>query len=289
VPAVEYRAFDAPEDAWPEFLGGGLDLAEIPADVLPDATSRFGSQGIAPVARVLYCAFNESNEQFRDPSLRGAVSLGLDRQEIVDSVYGRLPEAATSIVPPTIPGHAQAACGDRCERDVDRAASLTAGLSRKTRTFALDYAASPAGDRLAAAIATQLAEVGLRVTPRPHLVPEYESLLAEGAHEMFCLAWVADYPRQQAFLEPLLASGSLDNRAGVENPQLDALLEEARLTLDVNARQRLYAEAERRALSAMHVIPVVWFRSHFAVQPHVQGFALDPLGRYDAAALSISA
>jgi ABC-type oligopeptide transport system substrate-binding subunit len=286
--AVEYRAFDAPEEAWPEFLSGELDLAEIPADVLPDATSQFGSQGIAPVARLLYCTFNERNEQFRDPALRSAVSLGLDREGILESVYARLPEPASAIVPPTIPGHASGACGGLCQQDADRAASLVQSLPKKSRTFALDYASSPAGDRLAGAVAEQLGQIGLHVTPRPHLVAEYEDLLGAGEHQMVCLVWVADYPRQQAFLEPLLASDSLDNRAGIEDPQLDGLLEEARLTLDASARQRLYAEAERRALTAMHVIPVLWFRSHLAVQPHVQGFALDALGRYNAAALSIA-
>ena len=288
VSSIEYRTFEAPEEAWPDFLNGELDLAEIPADVLSDATSRFGSDGVVPVSRVLYCAFNEDDERFQDARLRSAVSVGIDRQNLVDSVFARLPQAATSIVPPPIPGHDADACGDRCEHDGERASALVQALPKRSRAFALDYAASPAGDRLAAAMASQLADVGFRVTPRPHVASEYETVLEDGTHEMFCLVWVGDYPRQQAFLEPLLASTSMDNRAGVENPQLDAILEEARVTLDGTARQRLYADAERRALSAMHVIPVVWFREHLAVQSHVQGFALDPLGRYDVAKLSVA-
>ncbi len=289
VPAVEYRAFDAPEEAWPEFLAGELDVAEIPAEVVPDATSRFGSRGIVPVARLLYCAFNQSDERFRDADLRTAASLALDRESIVDTVFARLPLAASSVVPPAIPGHAARACGDRCDHDPDRAAALIRDLPRKSRTFFLDYAASGVGDRLATAVAEQLGAVGFRVTPRPHLAEGYEELLEEGQHEMFCLVWVADYPRQQAFLEPLLAEGSIDNRAAAEDPRLDAILEAARLALDVTARERLYVQAERRALAAMHLIPVVWFRSHYAVQLHVEGFALDPLGRYEVADLSIVA
>ncbi len=288
VSSIEYRTFDAPEEAWPDFLSGELDLAEIPADVLPDATSRFGSQGVVPVSRMLYCAFNEQDEDLQDARLRSAVSIGIDRQRLVDTVFARLPQAATSIVPPPIPGHDGGSCGDRCEHDAERADALVQALPKSSRTFALDYAASLSGDRLAAAIVSQLAEVGLRVTPRPHVASEYEAVLEDGTHEMFCLIWVGDYPRQQAFLEPLLASASIDNRAGIEDPELDALLDEARSTLDGTARQRLYAEAERRALSAMHVIPLVWFREHLAVQTNVQGFALDPLGRYDASRLTVA-
>jgi ABC-type oligopeptide transport system substrate-binding subunit len=288
VAALEYRSFDTPEDAWPEFLSTELDLAEIPVDVLPDATSRFGSQGIAPVARVLYCAFNQADERFSDPRLRTAVSLALDRQGLSEDVYARLPEPATALLPPTIPGHAPAACGDRCRPDPDRATSLVRAIPRRSRSFALDYAASSAGDRLAAEMTAQLGEVGLRVTPRPHDVRAYEALLRDGAHEMFCLVWVADYPRQQAFLEPLLAADSVDNHAAVEDPGIEELLEAARAKLNASQREHLYAQVERRALEEMHVIPLVWFRSHIAVQPHVQGFALDPLGRYDAADLSLT-
>jgi ABC-type oligopeptide transport system substrate-binding subunit len=288
VKELQYRTFDAPEDAWPEFLRGELDLAEIPPGVVPEATSTFGSKGIVTVARVLYCAFNEKDERFRDPDLRRAVSLGIDRRAIAETVYARLPLPATAIVPPTIPGHEEKACGDHCEHDPERARALARTVPRKTRSFALDYAGSAAGDRLATAVAAQLDEVGLRVTPRPHLAPEYEDLLEKGEHEMFCLVWVADYPRQQGFLEPLLAADSVDNRAAIEDGELDAALEEARLSPNESAREQLYAEAERRALQAMHVIPLIWFRSRMAVQRQVKGFAVDPLGRYDAASLSIS-
>jgi oligopeptide transport system substrate-binding protein len=287
VGSLEYRTFDAPEDAWPEFLRGELELAEIPAGVVPEATSMFGSKGIVPVARVLYCAFNEKDERFRDPDLRRAVSLGIDRRAIAESVYARLPLPATAIVPPTIPGHEEDACGDHCEHDPERARALVRTVPRKSRSFALDYAGSAAGDRLATAVVAQLDEVGLRVKPRPHLAPEYEDLLEKGEHEMFCLVWVADYPRQQGFLEPLLASDAVDNRAAIDDGELDATLEEARLGLNNNAREQLYAEAERRALEAMHVIPLIWFRSRVAVQPQVEGLAVDPLGRYEAASLSI--
>ncbi|MGH2691297.1 MAG: ABC transporter substrate-binding protein [Actinomycetota bacterium] len=288
VSTLEYRPFEAPEDAWPEFLSGDLELAEIPAGVLSDATSRFGSQGVATLARVLYCGFNEEDERFRDPNLRTAVSLGIDRQEVLETVYARLPEPATGIVPSSIRGHSPSACGDRCEQDPVRAQALARELPRDAKTFGLDYAASLAGDRLASDLAAQLEDVGLHVTPRPHLAPEFEDLLQQGEHEMFCLVWIADYPRQQAFLEPLLASDSVDNRSSIDDARLDATLQEARSTLDATDRERLYAEAERTALAAMHVIPVVWFRSHLAVQEYVEGLELDPLGRYDAAKLSIT-
>ncbi|HYZ11514.1 MAG TPA: hypothetical protein VE962_06430, partial [Actinomycetota bacterium] len=100
------------------------------------------------------------------------------------------------------------------------------------------------------------------------------------------LVWTADYPRQQALLEPLLESRSADNHANVSDPDLDDLLERGRTERTPEIRADIYAEVERLALERMHVIPVVWFRSHLAVRPGIRGFVVDALGRYDAASLS---
>jgi ABC-type oligopeptide transport system substrate-binding subunit len=123
------------------------------------------------------------------------------------------------------------------------------------------------------------------VNPRPRDAAAMEEILAEGQQELVCLVWVADYPRQQAFLEPLLASGSADNVARVRSEDLDAVLDRARTEPDPAIRQEAYVEAERLALQEMYVIPVVWLRSNLAVRPGVEGFVLDPMGRYDVATL----
>ncbi len=289
VPALEYRTFEVPSEAWPEFLAGELDLAPIPPALLADAESGFGDRGIEELTRLLYCGFNEQDARFQDPELRRAVSLAVGRDVIAADVYGGAAVPATGVVPPSLPTYRPGLCADRCTHDTDGAQALVATLPRRNRTFSLDYPASPVADHLAGTLVAQLGEAGLTVTPRPHDQVGYEDLLERGLHEMFCLVWVADYPRSQALLEPLLESGSADNHAGVADEDLDTLLEEARTSPGPEIRQEIYAEAERLALERMHVIPVVWFRSHLAVQPQVEGLLVDPMGRYDAAALRFAA
>jgi oligopeptide transport system substrate-binding protein len=285
VPTLEYRPFEDPTEAWPEFLAGQLDLAPVPPPLLAEAQSRFGDRGIEVLARLLYCGFNERDERFEDPDLRRAVALAVGRNDLAADVYAGVAVPATGIVPPPIPGYRGEVCADRCEQDLDRARALLAEVPRRARIFSLDYPASPVADGLARGLAAQLEAVGLDVTPRPHDDVGYQQVLERGLYEMFCLVWVADYPRQQAFLEPLLESTSADNHAGFGEEDLDTLLDRARTSSGAEVRQEIYAEIERMALLDMHVIPVVWFRSHLAVQPSVEGFVLDPMARYDAAAL----
>jgi ABC-type transport system substrate-binding protein len=287
--SLEVHPVATPDAAWPEFLSGGLDVAEMPAPLFREARATFGERGVTPLARLLWCGFNEADGRFASRALRIAASLALDREAIVADVFGGIPLPATGIVPPSIPGHTDGVCGEGCRRDLERAAAVLADVPKQDRTFALDYASSGTGDQLAGAIAAQLGEIGLSVTPRPHDETSFETVLEADQHEMFCLAGIADAPRQQALLEPILAGGSPDNHAGIADPDLDALLEEARTRRDAAARRELYVEVERAALTAMHVIPVLWFRSRLAVQPYVEGFSLDPLGLYEASTISLGA
>jgi oligopeptide transport system substrate-binding protein len=285
VRSIEYRLFEQPEEAWPEFLAEELDVAPIPPPVLADAQGRFGSHGVVVLGRLLYCGLNQSDPRFQDRRLRQAISLTLDRDRIAAEVYGDQAVPATSLVPPTLPGHRGDVCADRCIRDAARAGRLASAVPRRDRSMFLDYPAGSPGDLLASLVTTELGEAGITVTPRPREPAVFEDVLEEGQQELVCLVAAADYPRQQAVLEPLLASGSADNHVEVADEDLDAILDRARTEPDPAIREEAYVEAERLALQEMYVVPVVWFRSNLAVRPGVEGFVVDPMGRYDVATL----
>lgn len=285
---LEFGVFEDLDEAWPEFLAGELDEAPIPASVLPEARSRFGEEGVVTLARLLYCGFNQLDPRLRARKLGLAASLAVDREAIAAEVYGGLAEAASGIVPPTLPGYRDDACRGDCARDRDRAGRLVQDLPRRSRSFSLDYTRSDVGDALASVLKEQLEGVGLEVRRRPHTERGYRALLQREEEELFCLTWVADYPRQQALLEPLFLSGSPDNHTGISDPVLDRMLVRAREERSPSRRQELYADVEQAALQRMALVPLVWFRSHLAVQPDVEGFAVDPLGLFDAARLRLT-
>jgi peptide/nickel transport system substrate-binding protein/oligopeptide transport system substrate-binding protein len=287
VDSLEFRIHPTSEDAWPDFLAGELDVSEVPASALVDAQAEFGSRGIVTLGRVLYCGFNQEIKRLRNQRLRTAVSLAIDREALTRGVYGDVADPATGIVPPTIPGYQDDACARACTTDLERGANIVGELPIGTRTFDLDFRDSPIGARLAVTLSERLGLVGLRVTPNAHEQDEFVRLFQRGEHEFYCLVWVADFPRAQAFLEPLLLSTSPDNRTGFRDVRLDRLLNRARAAEDPATAEDLYRRAERRALEFMPLVPLAWFRSRLAVKPYVQGFALDPSGTFDAAGLSI--
>jgi len=290
-PSVTQAVFTfhaTPEEAWPRFLSGDLDVAPIPGAVLTDALGTYGDRGAGPVGRVLSCGFNQRIARLRSADLREAFSLAIDREALVEAVYGGLAEPAASLVPPGIPGHQDRACGSGCRLDRDRAAGLVEGLPEDARRVGLDYSESAVGDKLADALAEQMAQVGLELVPRAHDEASLETLVRDGKHELFCVVWVGDYPRQQAFLEPLLYTDAADNHAAVSDEGLDDLLDQARSAQDPGRREARYQEAERVALDDLAVVPLAWFRARYAVKQYVDGFVLDPLGGFDVARLRIA-
>lgn len=288
VDRIELVTFDDPDDAWPEFLGGDLDVAPIPASLLDDAVGTYGSAGVVPLARLLYCGFNMTDPRFGDRALRRAVSVAIDRDAVAAGVYGGLAAPATGVVPSSVPGGGTDVCGDLCEHHPERASALVGELPRVSRTFSLDYTASDVGEELAAALKGQLVEAGFTVRLRGHEARAYAELLRTGEQQLFCLVWVADYPRQEALLEPLYLSTSPDNHADVDLASLDRLLIGGRAAERRPERVELYRETERIATSAMPLVPVVWFRSHLAAKPYVEGLSVSPLGTFDAASLRIA-
>lgn len=56
--------------------------------------------------------------------------------------------------------------------------------------------------------------------------------------------WCADYPDPENFADVLFHTGAEMNKGHYSNPELDRILEQARVELDVNKRISLYQQAE---------------------------------------------
>ena len=92
------------------------------------------------------------------------------------------------------------------------------------------------------------------------------------------LAWIADYPDPENFLDVLFYSESSDNHMGYVSEELDQVLEKARIELDEQARFELYHQAEEIILRDAPWIPL-WHgkEGYILVKPNVKDYYLLPL------------
>ena len=91
-------------------------------------------------------------------------------------------------------------------------------------------------------------------------------------HQMMALGWIADYPDPENFLEFLFLSTSPENATGLDNPNIDSLLAEARLESSWTRRLELYQEVEALVIEQAVVLPMYFGVRHYLVKPYVTDF-----------------
>ena len=95
---------------------------------------------------------------------------------------------------------------------------------------------------------------------------------------MFQLGWIADYPDPEDFLDVLFHSNSQINQTGYANPEVDRILEQARVEPDQKARFDLYHRAEDLIVKDAPWVNL-WFSGvgYELIKPYVKDFFLAPL------------
>ena len=137
-------------------------------------------------------------------------------------------------------------------------------------------------EKLASALAADMAKVGIEVEIRLMSFPAY--LEASGRPDMpfSYTAWLMDFPDPSNFTDVKLHSRMIapvnsNNDAFYDNPELDALLDAARREQDTNKRRAMYERVERLLYDE---VPWIWnyHRNHVEVrQPYVRGYYPHPV------------
>lgn len=257
------------------FIGGSnVDRALDPASGLADQLSVYSELD------VYYVGFNAQEPPFDDPNVRRAFALSLDKDRLIESVYGGFGQVAKGLLPPGMPGYSEDLAGFSYDPDAARAALAQ---SRYADDFpSVVYTApgsvgAPASVQFAVDAWREVLGVEVEVEL---LDPEtYPYQLEERVRNLFSYGWVADYPDPENFLDILLHSESASNNVGrYANPEYDALLERARVEPDPEARLALYAQAERILIEDAAIIPLRHSSNYVLVKPYVEGFSVNPFG-----------
>ena len=102
--------------------------------------------------------------------------------------------------------------------------------------------------------------------------------LHKGRFQMFKIAWIADYPDPENFLDILFYSESSNNNTKYSNPEVDQLLLQARTETDQAKRYQLYQQAEEIIVDEAPWIPL-WHsgEQYVLVKPRVKDYYLTQL------------
>jgi peptide/nickel transport system substrate-binding protein len=142
---------------------------------------------------------------------------------------------------------------------------------------------------LAHAIKNDLARVDVAVQLRPQQSwNDVVSHARDGTADLFLYGWLTILSDAEVWLSPLYQSHAVDNLTRYRNPQVDALLEQARVLPDARARQDLYRRAQRLIVQdapmafLYHEVRVSAYRTRLSgVELNVESWPVDRFARID--------
>lgn len=237
-----------------------------------------------PELNVSYIGFNVNKPPFDDVNVRKAFNLALDKRRLVRLVFQDTVPVANGIVPPTMPNYENPDLSDY-EYDPERALALIAESSYgdvselPDITLNVSGSGGSVGPIIESIVESYKQNLGVEVaveqTPWPDFLEDLNR--SDPPFQMYQLGWIADYPDPQNFLEVLFHSESAQNHGNYSNPELDALLDKARGTQDVEERLALYQQAEQMILDDAAWVPLYFGVENWLVKPYVRGFQIPPI------------
>lgn len=278
---VVYYVLEDESAAFKRYRAGEFDiLTEFPTDQYGWMQENLpGEARVAPFAGLYYYAVNTRKEPFTDPRVRQALSMAIVREVIGAGILGTGEPPAYSWVPPGMANYGEPEYVSwkelpQAEKNAQAQALLAeAGFGPSNPLkLQLRYNTNENHKRIAVAIASMWKEVlGVEVELYNTEVKVHYAELQEGVLEVARAGWLADYNDAVNMLE-LLKGGVRYNYGGYNNPEFNALLDQAAAETDLTARATLLAAAERIAMDQTASIPIYYYMSRNVVSPKISGF-----------------
>ncbi|PIK13910.1 ABC transporter substrate-binding protein [Halobacteriovorax sp. JY17] len=249
---------------WLNFLKGKVDFIGIPKDnfdsaVTPDRnlSPEYEKKGISllinPSLDVTYTAFNHDLKLFQNADLRRAMSLAYDVVKSNELFYNNTSLPAQSVVPPgiagNIPGYVSPYRGPNIEEAKKLLAKAGYPEGKGLPEITYDCPSGTVSRQIGDYMKQQLAQIGVRIKVVTNPWPELQKKITKRQVMLYGIAWGADYPDAENFLQllygPNKAPGA--NGSGYNNPEFNKLFKTASVMQDSPERTALYEKMNRIA------------------------------------------
>lgn len=264
------------------FENNELDVANISVndiDRARDTKSELNKVYKAwPQFSIAYIAFNTSVPPFDDVAVRRAMGMAIDRKRVSEITFKNMLQPATGILMPQMPGYTPEDKTLKYNIDAARAELAKSKYAGKMPPIEI----TEVGAGAEAGIDTQAflelwKQIGLTISIRQ---TDFATFLADqdaGRLQAFNAGWIMDYPDPEDILDVKFHSGSPLNDVGYKNPEVDKLLDAARVEANANRRLDLYRQVEKKILDDAAWLPLYFSQSHVVVKDSVKNWFEPPM------------
>ena len=280
LPGVVIKIIPDTETQSMMFESGELDILDL--DYAADSVDRFTEtypdqivQG--PRVGIVYFTMNFNKEPFQDVRVRKAVQMSIDRQAILDALYGGRGQVEQGIFPHGLIGFNPDQEEIKYEPEAAKALLAEAGYADG---FDMEIAAdSSASDTMTMAleiVSDQLAEVGIRAEIKNYDESTWLETRKSGELGSFISTWSADYNDPDNFIYTFFGNEEKTRIRSINYPDTEVMERVAKARTIVNEDERLaeYKALEEKIIHEDAAWVPMFSRLHlFAVSKRVQGFA----------------
>ncbi|OGS21803.1 MAG: hypothetical protein A2252_06655 [Elusimicrobia bacterium RIFOXYA2_FULL_39_19] len=258
---IVYIVYLEEQPLWLNFLKGNIDRSGIPKDSYSSAINaskelmpELQEKGIklwkVPMLDVTYTGFNMEDPVLgKNLKLRQAICLAHDINKVIDLFYNGRAIPAQGPIPPGLDGYDPEFKNPYQSFDLEKAKQLLdqAGYPEGKGLPALAFEASGSGtiDRQWAELfKKEMEAVNIKVNVNYNTWPEFLDKLNKKKGQIYGLAWGADYPDAENFLQlfygPNAANGQ--NNTNYKNPEFDRLYEKISTMPPSGERTKIYKQ-----------------------------------------------
>lgn len=285
---VIFLVIDDEKTRFENFKTGALEHCDIPPSQIQEVRGdkRLDSLIAGEPAMDMYCyGFNCEQPPFKDNSaLRRALNYAVDKQNIIDTIWGGLVTEQKTFVPAGMFYFRADSAG--YPYDPAMAANLLteAGYpgGEGLPELVLNIDIQLTNKLVAQAIQEDLRQVGVKVRIE---VTEWGSFLPKvyaGESLFFQNTWLGDYPDPDTWLYQLLHSDNFGDAGNItrwSNSEFDQLVGLAQVEMDPVRRAELYQQAEQIAHQEAPWLMLFWKNSATLVQPYVENLTITQMDR----------
>ena len=270
------------------YEGGLIDRVSIDEELLSRAEDiddpLYGNVHPDNNLCIFYIVFDSTQQPFEDPLVREAFARVIDRDRYNEVIYEGKGVIAKGLYPPGLPGYNADVVP--LSYDPDRALEAMSessyGSIEALPEIIFTVSSSGSGLDTSDALLVGMWEEALGVSIMVDQINyrDYRDEVNAGNHgQILFEGWCADYADPENFADVLFYTGKPTNESNYSNPEIDALLEQARAEIDVETRIALYQQIEQMLIDDVAAVFLFHSRAYYVViKPYVVGYVTTPIG-----------
>jgi peptide/nickel transport system substrate-binding protein len=274
-----------------QLQAGQLDVLGItPSDVdsmkkaLPKAhVDEYTPNGLS---FLYFTPVTDANSPFKDPRMRQAASVAVDRQALIDAIYGNGKGVWDNIINPGLgkwhldPQSKDA--GDSAKwfkKDIQQSKQLVAAAGQTNTELKFIYPNNAYGDTYNAtadAIRGMLSDAGFKLQTvtvdylKDWIDPTQGYTVKGLPANSIGFALQTPFTDPDDFLAGMLTKEGNRNEDLLDDPDMTALVKKQQVELDENKRLQLVFDVQRAHADKMYYPPIIYTKSYSFQQPWVQ-------------------